>query len=61
VKDIVVNKLEAKVIKEIFSLRVEGKAYSTIALIIKKKYRNKINLSYQASRIQKIVKNKFYY
>ena len=33
-----VDKLEAKVVKEIYSLRLENKAFSTIANILEKKY-----------------------
>lgn len=60
-KDIILEKREAKIVKEIFDLRLQDKAYSTIAMILKNKYKNKIDLSYSATRIQKIVTNKFYY
>ncbi|WP_428738713.1 recombinase family protein [Sulfurimonas sp.] len=48
-------------VKEIFQLRLEGKAYNTIALYLKKKYKKTIELNYTAQRIHKIVCNKFYY
>lgn len=37
-KEIVVDKKEAAIVKEIFSLRLENKAFSTIAEMLKKKY-----------------------
>jgi site-specific DNA recombinase len=60
-KEIIVDKLESKIVKEIFSLRLENKAFSTIAYIIEKKYWKKINLSFEANRIHKLVAKKFYY
>lgn len=60
-KEIHVDKLESKIVKEIFSLRVENKAFSTIAYIIEKKYWKKVNLSFEANRIHKLVAKKFYY
>lgn len=60
-KEIIVDKLEAKVVKEIFSLRLENKAFSTIANILKKKYKDKINISFQANRIHQLSCKKFYY
>jgi len=60
-KDIIVDEKEAKVVKEIYNLRLENKAYSTIAKILQAKYGRKINLRYQANTIHKLVWNKFYY
>ena len=60
-KDIILDKKEAKVVKEIFKLRLENKAYSTIAMILKKKYNNKVELNFNTSRMHHIVGNKFYY
>lgn len=60
-KEIEVNKREAKIVREIFALRLENKAFSTIWIIIKEKYWEDIWMSLQASRIQKIVNKKFYY
>lgn len=42
-KDIVVDVKEAKVVKEIFDLRLQNKAYSTIARMLKKKYGTSLN------------------
>ncbi len=60
-KDIVINKKEAKLVKEIFDLRCENKAYSKIWRIILEKYWNTTWLKLDPSRLQKIVSNKFYY
>lgn len=60
-KEIIIDKKEAKVVKEIFNLRCENKAYSTIANILKKKYKSRIKLSYQASRIHQVIIKPFYY
>lgn len=60
-KEIVVNEKEAKVVKEIFDLRLENKALSTIWKIIESKYGTTINLKYRPNRIFKLVRNKFYY
>ena len=60
-KDIIIDNKEAKVVKEIYALRLENKAYSTIANILETKYGNKIKLSYTANRIHKLVTKKFYY
>lgn len=60
-KDIIVDKNESKIVKEIFSLRLENKAYSTIANILETKYGNKINLNYKANRIHNLVNKTFYY
>lgn len=56
-----VNEKEAKVVKEIFELRLENKALSTIGKIIERKYGATINLKYRPNRIFKLVRNKFYY
>ena len=60
-KDIVIDEKEAKIVKEIYNLRLEKKAYRTIGNIIKLKYGWKINLDCSASRMHQVVKNKFYY
>lgn len=60
-KDIIVNEKEAKIVKDIFSLRLENKSYSTIAKILKEKYAKKIDFDFHANRIHKLAINKFYY
>ncbi len=61
-KEISIDKKEGKVVKEIYALRLENKAYTTIAETLKKKYKNKgLKLQFNANRIQKLVRNKFYY
>lgn len=60
-KEIIVDKKEAEIVREIYSLRLENKAYSTICYILWDKYWDKINLSLYPSRLQKLVKSKFYY
>lgn len=60
-KDIIVNEKEAKIVKDIFSLRLENKSYSTIAKILKEKYAKKMDFDFHANRIHKIWTNKFYY
>jgi site-specific DNA recombinase len=60
-KEIVINKTEAKIVKEIFALRLENKAFNTIAIIIKEKYWENIWMSLRAGRIQNVVNKKFYY
>ena len=61
VKDIIINDEEAKIVEEIFNLRLENKAYSTICDILEEKYWEKINLSLKPSRLQRLVTSKFYY
>lgn len=60
-KEIIINEREAKIVKEIFDLRLENKAYSTIAKLIKSKYENRVNMRYTANKMNEIVVNKFYY
>lgn len=60
-KDIIVDKKEAEIVKEIYRLRLENKAYNTIVLYLKEKYWNKFDLCLKANRIQKLVSKKFYY
>lgn len=60
-KDIIVDEKEAKVVKEIYNLRLENKAYSTIAKILQNKYGQKIRLRYEPNTIHRLVWNKFYY
>lgn len=60
-KDIIVDKKEAKIVKEIFALRLENKAFNTISIIIKEKYWENIRMKFWANRIQKLVSKKFYY
>lgn len=60
-KEIEVNNVEAKIVKEIFDLRIENKAFSTIGIIVKEKYWESINMSLRANRIQQIISKKFYY
>jgi len=60
-KNIIIDEKEAKIVREIYNLRLENKSYSTIAKILKDKYYKKINLDFHANRIHKIAINKFYY
>lgn len=60
-KDIILDKKEAKLVKEIYNLRIEWKAFTTIARVLKKKYSKKIKFNYDSSRIQRLVGMKFYY
>ena len=60
-KDIIIEEKEAKLVKDVFSLRLENKSYSTIAKILKEKYSKKINFDFNANRIHKLAINKFYY
>ncbi|MDD3144753.1 MAG: recombinase family protein [Candidatus Gracilibacteria bacterium] len=60
-KEIEIDKNDSKIVKEIFDLRIQNKAFSTIALIIREKYGDNIGISLSASRMQKIVSKKFYY
>ncbi len=60
-KVININKKEAKIVKDIYSLRLENKAFSTIWNIIEEKYWKNIWTTITASRIQKLVSKKFYY
>lgn len=60
-KEIEIDKNDSKIVKEIFDLRIQNKAFSTIALIIKDKYWENIWFSLRASRIKKIINKKFYY
>ena len=43
-----VEEKEAKLVKDVFSLRLENKSYSTIAKILKEKYSKKINFDFNA-------------
>lgn len=60
-KEIIIDTLEAKIVKEIYWLRLENKAFSTIWNILKRKYWNKINLTLEPNRLHKLVNKKFYY
>lgn len=60
-KDIMVDEKEAKIVKEIYNLRLENKSYPKIAKIMKSKYEWKIQLDFTSSRIHRLVRNKFYY
>ena len=60
-KEIVVNEEAAGLVKEIYSLRLDNKAFSTIAIIIKQKYWNKFNINLEANRIKWLIKKTFYY
>jgi len=60
-KDIEVNKKQAKIVKDIFALRIEEKAYSMIVEFIKHKYGENIGMSLTPPRIQKLISKKFYY
>ena len=60
-KEIIVDKKEAKIVKEIFDLRLENKAYSTIAKILEEKYGSRVKLNYTSNRINSVVNTKFYY
>ena len=52
---------EAQIVKDIFTLRLENKSYSTIAKILKEKYSKKIHFDFHSNRVHKIATNKFYY
>lgn len=60
-KEIIVDKKEAEVVKEIYRLRLENKAYSTIARMLKRKYWSKFNIDYTTSRMHGLAHKKFYY
>ena len=60
-KDIVIEEKEAQIVKDIFTLRLENKSYSTIAKILKEKYSKKIHFDFHSNRVHKIATNKFYY
>ena len=60
-KDIIIDEKEAEIVKEIYNLRLENKAYSTICNILEEKYWDNINLSLNPSRLQKLVISKFYH
>lgn len=60
-KEIAIDKREAKIVKEIYALRLENKAYTTIANLLGVKYGNRFKIRFQANRMQKLVINKFYY
>lgn len=60
-KEIVVDKREAEIVREVYNLRIENKAYSTIAQILEDKYGDTLSISYTAQRIQKLVQKEFYY
>ena len=47
--------------KEIFTLRLQGKAYSTIAQTLKKKYGKRFKINFATNRIHYLVSKKFYY
>lgn len=55
------DKKEAKIVKEIYNMRLEYKAYSTIAYILEEKYGRTIDFKFRANRVQQLVHNKFYY
>ncbi|MFA6741652.1 MAG: recombinase family protein [Arcobacteraceae bacterium] len=57
----IIEEKEAKLVKDVFSLRLENKSYSTIAKILKDKYSKKIDFDFNANRIHKLAINKFYY
>jgi len=60
-KSIIIDKQEAKLIKEIFELRIGWKAFSTIARLLKEKYAKTIKFNYSANRIHRLVGMKFYH
>ena len=49
-KDIVIDEKEAKLVKDVFRLRLENKSYKTIARILKEKYSKKIDFDFHANR-----------
>ena len=60
-KQIAINDLEAKIVKEIFSLRLEGKGARVIANIINKQgFRTKLGKEFSANTVQNILQNKTY-
>ncbi len=60
-KEIIIDKKEAKIVKDIFKFRAENKAFNTIVLLIKEKYWENINISLRANRMNWLIKMKFYY
>ena len=60
-KQIAINDLEAKIVKEIFDLRLQGKGARVIANIINLQgYRTKLGKEFSANTIQNILQNKTY-
>lgn len=60
-KEIHIDKKQAKIVTEIFDLRIQNKAFTTIANIIREKHGEHIWMSIRSSRIQDVVNKKFYY
>ena len=60
-KEIHIDKKQSRIVKEIFDLRIENKAFTTIANIIRERHGESIWMSIRSSRIQDIVNKKFYY
>lgn len=52
---------DAKLVKEAYTLRIEGKAFSTIARLLKEKHGKKTKFNYEANKIHRIINMKFYY
>lgn len=60
-KQIVLNDLEANIVRRIFSLRLEGKGARVIARLINEKgFRTKLGKEFSANTIQNILQNKTY-
>lgn len=60
-KVIEVDEFHAKVVKDMFSLRIQWKAYSAIWELIQKKYGNATGLVLITGSIHRIINRKFYY
>ena len=60
-KEIHLDEFEAKIVKEMFHLRLENKAFSTIGDIIRSKYGNTLRIKLDANSIHRIVWKTFYY
>ncbi len=61
VKDIIIDKKQAKIVREIFDLRLENKAFSTICNILISKYWKIEWLNLSPNRIHQLVGKTFYY
>jgi DNA invertase Pin-like site-specific DNA recombinase len=60
-KEIHVDRLQAKIVKDIFSLRADGIAFSKIGHMIWKKHGECIGITLFPSSLQRLVNNRFYY
>lgn len=60
-KEIHIDRLQAKIVKDIFSLRADGIAFSKIGQKIWKKYGECIWITLYPSSLQRLITNRFYY